>query len=81
MSDWTYITIAYVLAWGGLTVYALTLARRVLQARRLERRLREVIDAEAARSSIGPEAAQARSMTAGWQAEGDRSACDVPPAS
>ena len=81
MSDWTYITIAYVLAWGGLAIYALALARRVLQARRLERRLREMIHADGARPVTLPEAAQAHSVTAGWQAEGDRSACDIPPAS
>ena len=41
MSDWTYVTIAYVAVWGSLAVYALFLARRVAQAREVARRLRE----------------------------------------
>lgn len=42
MSDWTYISLAYAIVWGGLAAYALTLARRVYQARVLERRLDEI---------------------------------------
>lgn len=40
MSNWSYVAIAYTVVWGGLALYALTLARRVHQAGRLDRQLR-----------------------------------------
>lgn len=42
MSDWAYVTIAYVVGWGSLAAYAVILARRVSQARRVARSLGEV---------------------------------------
>jgi hypothetical protein len=47
VSDWAYVTIAYTIAWGGVALYALALARRVTQARRLERQLRETARGDA----------------------------------
>ena len=39
MSNWAYVAIAYTVVWGALAVYALVLARRVTQARRVSRGL------------------------------------------
>lgn len=78
MSDWWYVTIAYAVAWGGVALYAAALARRVVAARRLERRLREMVENDAT-ASLVPGYPQ-HPQGAGWKAEGDRSACDVPPA-
>jgi hypothetical protein len=41
VSDWGYVAIAYTVVWGSLAVYAVILARRVAQANRVARRLRE----------------------------------------
>ena len=32
MSDWWYVAIAYTIVWASLALYALLLARRVMQA-------------------------------------------------
>lgn len=40
MSNWHYVAIAYTVTWGSLAVYGLLLARRVIQAREVERALR-----------------------------------------
>jgi hypothetical protein len=47
VSDWAYIAIAYTVVWGSLAVYALLLARRVTQARNVDRVLRDAAQAEA----------------------------------
>lgn len=39
VSNWAYVAIAYTVVWGALAVYALVLARRVTQARRVSRGL------------------------------------------
>lgn len=45
MSSWAYVAIAYTVAWGALAIYALLLARRVVQAREVARQLSEMSDA------------------------------------
>lgn len=45
MSNWGYVAIAYTVVWGALAIYALALARRVTQARRVARSLREATQA------------------------------------
>ena len=45
MSNWAYVAIAYTIAWGALAIYALVLARRVVQAREVARELSEAVDA------------------------------------
>lgn len=47
MSNWGYVAIAYTVGWGSLAVYALVLARRVTQARRIARSLHDAVDAGA----------------------------------
>jgi hypothetical protein len=59
VSDWTYISLAYAIVWGGLAAYALALARRVFQAQTLERRLGEMqthadSDAQGASCDVPP---------------------------
>jgi len=72
VSDWSYVTLAYVVAWGGVVVYAVALARRVTSARRLERPLRGMAAADAVRSAIEPEDLGAgRPVAPGWTAEGE----------
>lgn len=44
MSNWAFVTIAYVAVWGGLAVYALVLARRVTIASRVARVLRRATE-------------------------------------
>ena len=46
MSDWAYVAIAYTVVWGSLAVYALVLARRVSQARRVERELQASLETD-----------------------------------
>ena len=46
MSDWGYVAIAYTVVWGALALYALLLARRVSQARRVERDLQDALRSE-----------------------------------
>lgn len=46
MSNWAYVAIAYTVVWGSLAVYALLLARRVTQAREVDRVLRDSARAE-----------------------------------
>jgi hypothetical protein len=41
VSNWNYVAIAYIAAWGALAAYAVTLARRVTQARHVADALRE----------------------------------------
>jgi len=43
VSNWAYVAIAYTVVWGALAVYALVLARRVTQARRVSRGLRDTL--------------------------------------
>lgn len=43
MSNWAYVAIAYTVVWGALAVYALVLARRVTQARRVSRGLGDTL--------------------------------------
>jgi hypothetical protein len=87
VSDWSYITLAYIVGWGGVTAYAVFLARRIFQARRLEEHLRNMSgidpteDREPAWSGPPESTLASASTAAGRRAEGDRSACDVPPAS
>lgn len=40
MSNWGYVAIAYTVVWGSLAIYALLLARRVSQARKVAQQLR-----------------------------------------
>jgi hypothetical protein len=82
VSDWSYVTIAYIVAWGGVSVYALALGRRLFAARRLERRLRAMIESNVSvPAATDPAGRRDTTVPAGWAAEGDGSACDVPPAS
>ena len=46
MSDWAYVAIAYTVVWGSLAVYAIVMARRVTQAERVERSLRDAVETE-----------------------------------
>jgi cob(I)alamin adenosyltransferase len=46
VSDWAYVAIAYVVVGGSLAGYALLLARRVAQARRVERDLQAVLESD-----------------------------------
>lgn len=46
MSEWAYVAIAYTVAWGGLAVYALALARRVTQARKVDAALKGAAETE-----------------------------------
>ena len=72
MSDWSYVTLAYLVAWGGVTAYAVALARRVIAARRLEQRLRAALDMEARTAVEEPERrAGGNSTASGWTAEGE----------
>jgi hypothetical protein len=41
VSEWAYVAIAYTVVWGALAAYALVMARRVTQARKVERQLRD----------------------------------------
>ncbi|MDQ2741912.1 MAG: hypothetical protein M3Z66_06395 [Chloroflexota bacterium] len=43
MSNWAYVAIAYTVVWGALAVYALVLARRVTQARRVSHGLGDTL--------------------------------------
>jgi hypothetical protein len=44
VSNWSYVAIAYIAVWGGVALYALALARRVTQARRVSEALRAAIE-------------------------------------
>ncbi len=44
MSNWAFVAIAYTIVWGALAVYALVLARRVTQARRVSRGMEDALD-------------------------------------
>jgi hypothetical protein len=96
VSSWTYVAIAYTVVWGALAVYALLLARRVAQAKEVERRLEDTDSGAGKRASASrpytrrPYDAD-RSGTAGddrgrhaegdgGQKEQDGAACDAPPA-
>jgi len=46
VSNWAYVAIAYTVVWGSLAVYAVLLARRVVQARDVARRMSEVAGAD-----------------------------------
>ena len=87
MSDWSYITLGYIVGWGGVAAYAVFLARRLFQARRLEQHLKEMasMDAPLEREpawSGQPEGTMLRASVPGVPlTEGDRNPCDVPPAS
>ncbi|MGH2443504.1 MAG: hypothetical protein ACRDFX_10110 [Chloroflexota bacterium] len=65
MSSWGYVAIAYILVWGSLAIYGLLLARRVVQARKTTRELRE-----------SARAGDTREMT---REEQDSPVCDAPP--
>jgi hypothetical protein len=43
VSNWGYVAIAFLAVWGSLALYALTLARRVTQARRVAAGMRDAI--------------------------------------
>lgn len=44
MSNWSYVAIAYTAVWGGIALYAVALARRVTQARRVADALRDALE-------------------------------------
>jgi CcmD family protein len=44
VSNWAYVTIAYLAVWGGLAVYAVILARRVTQAKEVADALRDALE-------------------------------------
>lgn len=46
MPDWGYLAIAYTIVWGSLVVYAIVLARRVMQAKEVARTLRHSLSGE-----------------------------------
>jgi CcmD family protein len=50
VSNWSYVAIAYTAVWGALAVYALALARRVTQARRVAESLRNASQNDATAS-------------------------------
>lgn len=46
MSNWDYVAIAYTVGWGSIAAYALVLARRVTQARRVAQSLKDATQTE-----------------------------------
>jgi len=71
VSSWAYVAIAYTVAWGGLAVYAVLLARRVAQARRVARELNDVVERSPSHSALP----QGHAVD-----EQDSAVCDAPPA-
>ncbi len=68
MSNWSYVALAFGVAWTALILYALLLARRVSQAQRIAQTMRAV-QQERTEDSV------ARSPDGG-----DSPLCDAPPA-
>jgi hypothetical protein len=52
VSNWAYVAIAYTVVWGSLAIYALILARRVAQARKVTQRLRDQSSVISPQSSV-----------------------------
>jgi hypothetical protein len=80
VSDWTYVTIAYVVVWGSLTVYGVTLARRVSAARQEAKKLQQThrINGQAAGRSP-PDVRQEAPAEVRDEATGQETVpCDTP---
>ena len=64
MSNWGYVAIAYTVVWGSLALYALLLARRVSQARKLAQQLREAPPDPARQSFVAPDSSRGQQPSA-----------------